>query len=242
MKKEIGLISFKNIGEAFEVNENSRRVSGYLSSFGTKDSDKDVIVRGAFSKSIKERGVSSTAPNKIAFLWQHEMKEPLGKFEVLQEDEKGLYFEATISEFELGDRVLAQYKDGTLNQHSIGFKYLPDKIEYLSDEDTFVIKEVNLFEGSVVTLGANPNTPFTGMKELTEKEQIKEIETFIKKLNVSKDEIFTLRKMFEQYKHLSPSIKDTLSRETNEKPEDSQHSDNDEVKLDYEYLIKNLKN
>lgn len=239
--KDLSLISFKNDHTPMEVDEQSRKVSGYFASFGNKDSDNDVIVKGAFAKSIQERGVNSDAHNKIAYLWQHDMKQPIGKLEVLAEDDKGLYFEARVSEFDLGDRVLAQYKDGTLNQHSIGFKYVADKLEYDASEDTYIVKEVNLFEGSVVTLGANPNTPFLGMKELSEQEQLKEIEDFIKQLKLDKEDIFTLRKYFEMYKHLEPSIKDTLSRSKSEENNDDSSQQSSDVILDYDYLLKNLK-
>ena len=239
-KKELSLISFKNNHEAIEVDEGSRTVAGYFASFGNKDSDDDIIEKGAFSKSIKDRGVDSDAMNKVAYLWQHDMKEPLGKLEVLTEDDNGLYFEAKVSDFELGDRVLAQYKDGTLNQHSIGFRYIEDKIKFDKEADAFIVKEVNLFEGSVVTLGANPNTPFTGIKGLTEAEQLKELEEFIKGLDLNKDDIFTLRKYFEMYKHLEPSIKDTLSRNIEgRKQTDTQLSDS--VSLDYGFIINRLK-
>ena len=40
-----------------ELNEDSRIVKGYFSAFGNVDSDKDVIVKGAFLKSrVKFRG------------------------------------------------------------------------------------------------------------------------------------------------------------------------------------------
>lgn len=239
-KKELNLISFKNDTQPIEVDEQSRTVSGYFASFGNKDSDDDVIVKGAFAKSINERGVNSPVANKIAYLWQHNMKEPIGKLTALAEDSKGLYFEAQLSDFDLGNRVLAQYKDGTLNQHSIGFRYVKDKLDYSEEDDTYYVKEVNLFEGSVVTLGANPNTPFMGLKELNETEQLKEIEEFIKALGLDKNDVFTLRKYFEMYKHLEPSIKDTLSRNNEErKQEDAQPSK--DVILDYGYLLENLK-
>jgi hypothetical protein len=88
----------------------------------------------------------------------------LGKFTKLEENDFGLYFEANISKIPLGDEVLEQYSDGTLNQHSIGYKHIWDKMEYDEEQDAIVIKELNLYEGSVVTIGANENTPFLGMK------------------------------------------------------------------------------
>lgn len=155
-------IVYKSLGGNIEVN--SRRVSGYLAAFGMKDSDDDIIVKGAFSKSLRERGPSSTTARKIAFLYMHDITKPIGRFDVLKEDDHGLYFEAELDNIPLANDVLEQYKSGTLNQHSIGFRYIHDKISFDETEKAFLVKEVDLFEGSVVTLGANENTPFLGMK------------------------------------------------------------------------------
>ena len=165
--KEFDLIQVK-------ADKDSRTVSGYLASFGNVDSDGDVIVKGAFSKSISERGPGSKTARKIAYLWQHDMKEPIGRFTLLEERDEGLYFEAEIDKFDLGDRVLEQYASGTLNQHSIGFMYVWERCEFVEEyeydgklyKDVFMCKELKLFEGSVVTMGANENTPFTGAKSL----------------------------------------------------------------------------
>ena len=48
-------IVYKGFGGEVEVA--NRTVSGYLASFGNKDSDSDIILKGAFSKSLNDRGV-----------------------------------------------------------------------------------------------------------------------------------------------------------------------------------------
>lgn len=170
-----------------QISDDGKKVSGYLSVFGVKDSDSDIIIKGAYAKSIRERGPSSSANGKIAFLWQHDMKDPIGQFTVLQEDNIGLYFEASMDDgVPNADRAIKQLRSGTLNQFSIGFQYIWDKLEYDESLDAFIVKEVNLFEGSVVTLGACDSTFFAGMKsELLEDERqktIRETEAFIKSL------------------------------------------------------------
>lgn len=157
-------IYYKAVEAQAEVDTTSRKVSGYFASFGNRDTYGDVIMPGAFTKSIKEHGPKSKSPQKIAYLYQHDLSEPLGVINVLTEDGNGLYFEATIDDTDRGEQVLKQYASGTLNQHSIGFRYIPSKTKYNEDEDTYYLKEVILLEGSVVTIGANENTPFMGMK------------------------------------------------------------------------------
>ena len=66
--------------EIKDVDAKSRKVSMYLAHFGNIDSDQDMIVKGAFSKSLQERGVESTSNRKIAFLRHHDWKMQIGKF------------------------------------------------------------------------------------------------------------------------------------------------------------------
>ena len=194
-------IVYKSFGG--ETTVTGRTVCGYLASFGNKDSDKDIILKGAFAKSLNERGVQSNTARKVAFLYQHDMSRPIGRFTTLTEDEKGLYFEAEIDNIPLGNDVLEQYKSGTLNQHSIGFRYIMDKTQYDEKSEAFLIKEVDLFEGSVVTMGSNENTPFLGIKseqlESYEEELRRETEAILK--HIPFEEGYKIRQLIS--KHIS---------------------------------------
>lgn len=180
--------------DGFKADKDSRIVSGYLAAFGNIDSAGDVLIKGCFAKSLLERGPQATTARKIAFLWMHQMAEPIGHFTKLVEDDKGLYFEAYVDKIPLGDRVLEQYSSGTLNQHSIGYRYVWDKCKYdeitLPDGTTveaFICYEINLFEGSVVSIACNENTPYEGMKgeqrEEAEQALNNDTEQFIKSLS-----------------------------------------------------------
>lgn len=158
-------VYFKAIpGNSYHLDFTGRKVSGYLAAFGNADEDGDVIIRGAFAKSISEHGPESQSHRKIAYLFGHDPAEPIGRFTSLEENDHGLYFEAEIDYTDIGDRVLHQYQTGTLNQHSIGFSYVLDKLDYDKLTGTATVREVKLWEGSVVAMGANENTPFTGFK------------------------------------------------------------------------------
>ena len=169
-----GIILFKNLsGNSLkDVDVKGRTVTGYFSAFGSKDSDGDIIVPGAFSKSLSENG--PTGSNRIQFLWQHDVSLPMGKPHILKEDPYGLYFEAKVANTTWGNNALALYDAGVINEHSIGFQTIQSSDKGSHNELT----ELRLYEGSAVTFGANPNTPFTGMKS----EQLKN--EFIKKLDV----------------------------------------------------------
>lgn len=156
---------YKSFSAATSVDEDSNKVSGYLAAFNNIDSDRDILIKGAFAKSITERGPGSATARKIAFLYMHDMKIPVGRFTKLEEMELGLYYEGELDLIPFAQETIKpQLKSGTLNQHSIGYNYIYDKLSYDEAQDAFIVKEVNLFEGSIVTLGANENTPFGGFK------------------------------------------------------------------------------
>lgn len=157
-----GLLSFKsNTNSLKDIDVKKRIVTGYLSAFDNKDHDGDIIIKGAFKKSLGER------KEQIYFLNQHNWKQPHGKFAVLEEDNKGLYFESEpLIDTSYSTDVIKLYDAGILKEHSIGFQTLKSDKE----NDARVIKEIKLYEGSNVTMGANSDTPFTGFKSLTMKE------------------------------------------------------------------------
>lgn len=181
-------IYYKSIDLVSELkaDSESRTISGYAAIWNNIDSARDMLLKGCCGKSITERGPESSTNRKIAYLWQHNMSEPIGRITKLVEDDKGLYFEAVIDKVPKGDQCLEQLKSGTLNQFSIGYQYVWDNCEWDSAKDCFVVKEIKLFEISVVTLGCNEETAFTGMKsEQLESERnqlLRETETAIKAL------------------------------------------------------------
>ena len=144
-----------------DVEPRTRRVRIMLSKFDNIDSDGDIIRRGAFAKSITERGPESQSGRKIQFLRFHDWERPIGKFVHLEETHDGLVATAELSEAPDGEAALIQYREGIINEHSIGFNYVEDKMSLieLDGKEVKEIKEVGLWEGSAVTFGANPLTP-----------------------------------------------------------------------------------
>lgn len=182
--------------KSFDVKElsyngESRTISGYAAIFNNRDKAGDILLKGCFAKSIQDRGPESQANDKIIMLWQHHMDEPIGKITVLIEDEKGLYFEAVIDDVERGNQALKQLESGTLNQFSFGYSYVREKCEYDQERDAFIVKEVVLYEISVVSIGCNGETEYLGLKSegIDPYEDLyKEIESAIKGLPIRKKE------------------------------------------------------
>jgi uncharacterized protein len=120
-------------------------VKGYASMFNNVDSDNDIITKGAYSKTLQENS------ERIAFLYQHNM---------MKEDDKGLFIEAKISDSSLGKDVKTMISEGILKEFSVGF--IPIKEEAVGGINH--IKEIKLFEFSLVTLAANPLAQVTEYK------------------------------------------------------------------------------
>lgn len=135
-----------------------RMIRGYAVVWSVVDSFGTMFKRGAFTKSIQERGPDSQSKYKIVLLWQHEMRNPIGRVLVLREDDYGLYFEAEVDDIPEGIRAAKQVKSGTINQFSIGFNYVWDMIDYNEELNVFEVREASLFEISPVTIASNMET------------------------------------------------------------------------------------
>lgn len=133
-------------------------ISGYASYFNNKDSHDDIIMGGAFSKTIQEN------KNRIKVLWQHDLREPIGKPIEMIEDEKGLFTTSKISETDVGKKAMILARDGVLNEMSIG--YYPIKEDYDDNRKANIIREIKLMEYSLVTLASNPLAQLTDVKHL----------------------------------------------------------------------------
>ena len=159
------------------INEDEHIIEVKFASFGNIDSDRDLLVKGCFAKSINDRGPDSATNRKIAFLWQHDIKDPIGKILKIEEREDGAYAIIRLSDFDAvpnAKRAYSQLMDEVLNQFSFGFEYVWDKMEYDEEKDAFIIFEVKLHEISIVTMGANEETEFIG--------EVKNMKSFVKNL------------------------------------------------------------
>ena len=127
-------------------------VEGYASVFGNIDSDRDMILQGAFSKTISERGPGSAKP-RIKHLWQHNSWEPIAVPIELREDDKGLYFVSQFGKDQFSQDKLQQHIDGIITEMSIGYNTI--KSEDINDEDGKFqyrkLSEIKLWEYSSVT-------------------------------------------------------------------------------------------
>ncbi|MBV8799274.1 MAG: HK97 family phage prohead protease [Alphaproteobacteria bacterium] len=119
--------------------------AGYASLFGVADGAGDVVAPGAFAKSLARNGIE-----RIRMLYQHFAHEPIGVWEEIREDTRGLYVRGRLTtEIERGRDVLALLKDGAINGLSIGFKTQRARRDTATGRR--VLLEVELWEVSIVT-------------------------------------------------------------------------------------------
>ena len=153
--------------------EESGIFKGYGSTFGGKpDAYGDVVMPGAFSKSLEAGGHNGTG---VAMLWHHDSREPIGNWLELAEDKKGLKVVGQlIREVPTGDKAYHLLKRKALNFMSIGYDSIVK--EYDDRKKIRYLKEVDLWEISLVTFPANLRARVTVVKMIEEAKTIREIE------------------------------------------------------------------
>lgn len=144
-------------------------VTGYAASFNTWDSDNDMIMPGAFAKTIKEQGPGSVQP-RIKHLLNHNTTQPLALPLVLKEDATGLYYESKVGTHALAVDFLKMVESGLITEHSIGYGVVRKSVVNPDAdwrEQQTQLQELKLWEYSSLTAwGANQYTPLIGVKSL----------------------------------------------------------------------------
>jgi HK97 family phage prohead protease len=135
-----------------------------------------VITPGAFKKSL---ATHKTAKTKPVLLWQHDSRQPIGVWDDMKEDEKGLLATGNLLVHDVyrAKEAYALLKAGAISGLSIGY-YARD---YSRDQKTGIrtLKEVEILEASLVTFPANEDARVTGVKTADIK-TIRDFEAFLR--------------------------------------------------------------
>lgn len=147
--------------EAKDLSEDGT-FEGYASTFGgPPDSYGDVVNKGAFAKTLKDR------KGKIRLLAQHDPSRPIGVIQEIREDDHGLWMKA---KFTLGATDGADYyhllKDGAVDSMSIGFYIIKHEQDNVSG--IRYLNEISLWEVSLVTFPANEYATVSAVKSRTD--------------------------------------------------------------------------
>lgn len=120
-------------------------VDGYASLFGVVDDGGDMVVAGAFARSLRKRGAAG-----VKMLWQHQAAEPIGVWTSIGEDARGLKVEGKLDlSVARAREALSLIRSGAVDGLSIGFRAR----RATRDKSTGVRRlfELDLWEISIVT-------------------------------------------------------------------------------------------
>lgn len=118
-------------------------IEGYASVFDIVDNGMDVVKPGAFRRSLGNR--------KVKMLWQHSMDTPIGVWDEIEEDQRGLRVKGRISkDVQKGAEAIALFRMGAMDSLSIGYRTVVAEKE--GDGSVRGLYEVDLFEISLVTM------------------------------------------------------------------------------------------
>lgn len=134
----------------------NREFEGHGSIFGNVDYGRDVVLKGAFLRTLKEHG------NELPpMFWMHDASRVPGKWTEMREDEKGLYVKGVLAKTDLGNEIHTLLKMEAVRGMSIG--YMTREADY-DKEGNRLLRDVDLFEVSIVSLPMNPRAQVTMVK------------------------------------------------------------------------------
>lgn len=134
--------------------DGTHTLEGYASVFGGQpDSYGDVILKGAFAESLRQR-----TPK---LLWQHDSEVPIGKALSLEEDDHGLFGRWQLANTQKAQEAFLYVSEGLVEGLSIGF--ITQESEY-DAQGNRLLKKLDLREISTVTMPANERALISGFK------------------------------------------------------------------------------
>ncbi|WGI20840.1 HK97 family phage prohead protease [Amylibacter sp. IMCC11727] len=126
-------------------------ISGYASVFGASDQGNDVVQKGAYAASLK---AIQNSGRRVKMLWQHDPSKPIGVWDDVREDEKGLFVKGRIlADVQAGAEALSLIKAGAIEGLSIGYRTIRAE---KSQKGKRLLHELDLWEVSLVTFPMLP--------------------------------------------------------------------------------------
>ena len=154
-------------------------IKGYANTV-TKDRSGDVIVSEAWQKG----GMDDYLKNPIILAF-HDYSRPVGTTVDYNVTDKGLEIVAEIST--AAGEVYNLIKDGVLKTFSVGFSI--KDADYEKDSDTFFIKDLELYEISVVSVPANQDSTFSLAKSFDNEDEYNSFKKSYGKVEVKEEEL-----------------------------------------------------
>lgn len=128
----------------------AREFEGHGSIFGNVDHGGDIVMPGAFKKSLAQHKRNGTLPQMF---WMHKADHVPGRWLDMDEDSRGLYVKGELADTQLGNELHTLLKMKAVRGQSIGYRTVDSEYD---KNGNLLLKEVELWEVSLVSLAMNP--------------------------------------------------------------------------------------
>lgn len=182
--KETRTFDITKLSTRDATEEQPSKITGYAAVFNSKTTIggwfDEVIEPGAFARSLSEN-------SDIRALFNHNWDNVLGRTKSgtlrLEEDEKGLKFEIELPNTSVGRDLAESMARGDINQCSFGFWITEENWDYNVEPALRTIKEVELYEISVVSIPAYDDTEVSLVRSKEIGKEIEQRMKMIKQIN-----------------------------------------------------------
>lgn len=188
MKRKHGTLKVRDFDLQVKTVGDDGTFSGYGSVFGVVDSYKEIVAAGAFTESLAELAAKD---RPVPVLWMHRSDMPIGIWDKLEENEKGLIGSGTLLTKDVAQarEAHALMKARAVTGLSIGYWVR----ESTYDEKTGIrtLTKLELVEVSLVTFPANDEARVEAVKFKLARGQLPtlpEFEGFLREAGFSKSQ------------------------------------------------------
>lgn len=146
------------------------RIEGYASLFGACDQGNDVVSAGAYAASLRRLGAEGRG---VKMLWQHDPAQPIGIWDEVREDGRGLYVRGRLLDtVAKGREAAALIAAGAIDGLSIGYRTVK---AVKNDKGQRLLTELELWEVSLVTFPMLPSARVAAKGESLEDAMLREL-------------------------------------------------------------------
>ena len=157
-------LEFKNIPLELKDIDDNGAFSGFASVYNKVDQGGDMVMPGAFAKSIAK---FTSGEKKFKMLWQHDTRQPIGVWDKVEDTAYGLkVYGRALKSIRQGAEAHTLMKEGVLDGLSIGFKTIESAEVVMDEEYVRQLKGIELWEVSTVTFPMETNALVTDVKQL----------------------------------------------------------------------------
>lgn len=160
---------FSRLGEDLAVTDGAV-IEGYASYFGKRDKGGDVVLAGAYGRSLQ---ALADAGRSVKMLWQHDAAQPIGIWDVVREDDRGLYVKGRLlPDVAKGREAMALLEAGAIDGLSIGYRTVAAQKD---GKGRRLLSELELWEVSLVTFPMLPDARVGAKGELPDATILREL-------------------------------------------------------------------